>query len=191
MKLILKTGAVLVLAWLLAGVPIPMIRVAPMKANPHAPVFDPDEVLIEREDAQENLESGSYTPDVDLQEMRSRIEDRFSSLQNDPCNDDLRKAFSKALAPYLKHKKKVFDRDEDGVPEERLLDQETIGILTVAIEEGYIGKADLPWAFRDMAPNNRSTACQRETAAEDENYESSDAAEEDAQEGYDADDERE
>lgn len=185
MKLILKSAAILILAWLLAGAPIATIRIKPMEANPNAPLFDPEAIREEQQEAQENLESGNYTPDADLQEMRSRIEESFSSLEGDPCNDEIRKEFSKALAPYLKQKKKAFDRDENVAAEERILDQETIGIITAAIEGGYIGKSDLPWAFKDMAQQPRATVCHRDVPDGQESRKAMERPDDEPSESYD------
>lgn len=131
--------AILLLTWLINGVPLHKITphktvvVKPMQPSAEVPVFDPT--------PKEYILKKSENPQV------KKADDLLYALSEDPCNTDLKKELKKSLKPFYWSFMKLMIL-KDFSEENAVLFSDFAKIFDAAVSDGYILKKDVPFLYR-------------------------------------------
>lgn len=159
---------VLLGAWVLVGGPVPGVAVKPLEPNPELPTFS-DVSLKDNRALKEAIDMGRVRENPERRKLRQAYLDAEERMNRDACDDERRRAYALAAAPFLenaqgKRKLPVETVEIDGKPRNASKEIESDIMMRIhfAFFNGQIRPSDLP---PDLAKMGRVVARARSTGA--------------------------
>ena len=143
---------ILFAGWVIFGAPIPKFSVQPLTPSAKIPTFE--KVQSQLAVLRQADKDGLLQQDPVREEQRLAVLEAFARLEKSPCDEGLRREYSKSLIPFLKSDIReadkppveTFEIDGKVLNATGYLDGKALQTMYVAVYSGYLRSKDLPGA---------------------------------------------